>query len=140
MGGLMSRQKGQRGERDIIKLLQPTVDEVYSSMDLDAPRLQRNTLQSDGGGFDIVGLEWMALEVKRQEKNAVNAWWAQTIEQAGKDKEPVLVYRFNGERSWRVCLRGYLWDGERLSCHRVTIDESDFLAWFRRRLTLELLR
>lgn len=85
MGGAMSRNKGQRGEREVIKLLQPTVTRCYMEKGLDVPSLERNLMQSRAGGFDIVGLEWMALEVKRQEVLNVNLWWKQTCAQAGTD-------------------------------------------------------
>lgn len=105
------RQKGANAERDIIKLLQPALERVYQQLAADyphladlvgtAPRLQRNALQADGGGSDIAGLEWLALEVKCQETLAVPAWWRQCTEQAGKRQTPVLAYRRNGA-PWRI--------------------------------------
>src|SRR5438045_4158293 len=78
MGGLMSRNKGKRAERQVIDLLQPIVDHCYKEAGLKPLLLQRNTVQSDQGGFDIIGLEWLALEVKHQEILNVDAWWQQT--------------------------------------------------------------
>ena len=137
---LMSRNKGKAGEREVVKLLQPVVNEVYSAMDLEIPILQRNLMQSDRGGFDIAGLEWMALEVKRRETMALNAWWVQTLKQARYDQVPVLLYRGNHE-PWRACLLGMLPMGYREDWlqARVTVDLPDFLTWFRRRLHYELL-
>lgn len=93
MGGKMSRNKGQRGERAVIKILQPVVDRVYLNHDIESPQLQRNLLQSDSGGFDIYGLDWAAIEVKWQENYAIPMWWRQTIEQCGEEQVPILFYR-----------------------------------------------
>lgn len=101
---LNARSKGQRGEREIIDLLQPHVDEVSRYNNVEPPLLQRNTLQSDQGGYDIVGLPGFAFEVKRVEKDtpgAVKDWWAQTVRQAKNGEEPVLFFRMNG-RPWSV--------------------------------------
>lgn len=85
MSGNMSRNKGQRGEREVVKLLQPIVDKVYGSLGLTPPVLERNLMQSHKGGFDIAGLHWMALEVKYQETLNVGMWWNQTLAQANVD-------------------------------------------------------
>lgn len=108
----MGREKGKRGEQEVCKLLQPTVDAVYARMRREhptmgvgeTPKLQRNALQADGGGYDIVGLPWLALEVKCCETFEFAKWWQQTVKQAGANKVPVLVYRRNGY-PWRVRMR-----------------------------------
>lgn len=86
MSGNMSRNKGQRGEREVVKLLQPIINRVYGSRAVEPPQLERNLMQSHKGGFDIVGLEWMALEVKYQESANLNGWWKQTLDQARVDE------------------------------------------------------
>lgn len=93
-----SREKGKRGEREVAKIIQKVLDEIYGE---NAPRIQRNTLQSDKGGFDLVGLEDFAIEVKRHEKLNLKSWWRQTVRQAGEDKFPVLFYRQNNT-PWSV--------------------------------------
>lgn len=101
---LNARSKGQRGEREVIDLLQPHINEVSNYNQVEPPMLQRNTLQSDCGGYDIVGLTGFALEVKRVEKDtpgAVKDWWAQAVRQAKAGEEPVLFFRMNG-RPWNV--------------------------------------
>lgn len=103
------RNKGASAERDVVRLLQPVVNRAYEQLAYDAPalavgttpRLQRNSLQADGGGCDIVGLPWLALEVKHQERKQVPAWWKQCVRQAREDQTPVLFYRSNGEM-WTV--------------------------------------
>ena len=99
-----ARSKGQRGEREIIDLLQPHVNEVSIYNQMDPPLLQRNTLQSDQGGFDIVGLPMLAIEVKRVESDtpgALASWWAQAVKQSTPTAEPILIYRMNA-RPWLV--------------------------------------
>lgn len=85
MAGNMSRNKGQRGEREVIQLLQPIVDKLYLEAHMDGPKLRRNLMQSQDGGFDVAGLEWLALEVKFQEIENTTGWWKQTCKQAGTD-------------------------------------------------------
>lgn len=141
MGGKMSRAKGQRGEREIVRLLQPVVNEVYEVMMHEVPVLKRNSLQSDGGGSDIAGVPWLALEVKYQEKNdtpgTLRVWWQQTLQQAGTEREPVLFYRRNGS-PWRVQMYGMLGTEACRFTVPVIITPEDFLRWFRARLVKEL--
>lgn len=137
MGGKMSRDKGKRGEREIVDMLQPIVDEVYAAFELDPPKLKRNTLQSDGGGSDIAGLPWLAIEVKYQEQMNITTWWKQTLEQAGSDRAPVLVYRRNNVR-WAVRMFGMVGGPGLGLTAAITVDIDVFLAWFRLRLTQEV--
>jgi hypothetical protein len=136
--GAMQRNKGKSGEREVIVLLQPIVRQVYEAHEREVPVLKRNTMQSDGGGFDIHGLEWLALEVKWHKDLKVNQWWQQTVEQAGTTRMPVLAYRTNGQRMWTFKLPGLL--GTR-ACNLtvpVTVCQEDFLQWFRNKLNHEL--
>lgn len=141
MSGKMSQNKGKRGEREIINLLQPIVDKIYAlypSLGA-APFLQRNTLQSDRGGFDIVGLDWFAPEVKFQEALSVNSWWKQTAAQAVGKQEPVLFYR-QSRKAWRVVMRMYAQTdevGERFFA-RAEISIDHFLLYFEYRLHAEV--
>ena len=141
MAGSSSRDKGARAERQAIELLQPVVTELYQARGLDAPKLQRNTLQSDGGGFDIVGLRWMALVVKHQEVLKVEDWWQQTLRQAKNNAEPILFYKQNNVkfriRMWATL---HVFRTERYLCHPVEIGVPDFLQYFRLRLEAELAR
>lgn len=153
--GAMARRKGQRGEREIVDLLQAVVNEVYSRVYMTStehiPLLQRNTLQSDRGGYDIVGLDWLAPEVKRCETLNLKEWWLQCKAQAKPHQTPVLFYRSNGQK-WRVRMLGYLTDGlgycqslDQTTAPlprrvRVLVDISmdSFLVYFRARLENEL--
>ena len=143
MTGRFSQQKGKRAEREIINLLQPIVDKIYGMYPLigTAPFLQRNTLQSDRGGFDIVGLDWFAPEVKFQEQLAVNSWWEQTVRQTAQNQTPVLFYR-KSRQKWRVVMKLYAQTdshnhGERFFT-RAEISIDHFLIYFEYRLHSEL--
>lgn len=127
MGGLRSRNKGKRGEQEVVRLLQPIVDSVYARRGLEVPRLQRNQLQSDGGGFDVVGLEWLALEIKHHTKAHVAMWWKQTISQAKKGQVPLLLWRCTGARTWSAMLWANIGCGVWAP---VTVGEAEFLVWF----------
>lgn len=135
--GIKEREKGKKGEREVIALLQPVVNNVYEAFAMDAPLLQRNTLQSHVGGCDVAGLPWMALEVKYQEGLTVASWWDQCVRQAGKDKTPILFYRRNNMK-WHVRMLGLLGTPSAGITVPVTVSVEAFIAWFRIRLTKEL--
>ena len=141
MGGKSSLNKGKRGEREIVKLLQPVVDKVYTFFPHlgEPPRIQRNTLQSDRGGFDLVGLDWLAPEVKFQETLKLNVWWKQTAGQAKSHQTPVLFYRQSNQK-WRVRIKMYRELGHRRFFCVADISIDDFLLYFEHRLHHELLK
>lgn len=120
-----ARMKGQEGEREVIKLLEPIVKECGQGM------LFRNLDQTRSGGHDIIGLDWIAMEIKRQEVLDIDNWWKQTIRQAGEDKIPVLIYR-QSRQPWRVIMWARLYNSVHLT--RVTITFNDFKLWFRDQL------
>ena len=140
MSGKSSLEKGKNGEREVVKLLQPIVNRVCQEFEeCDVARLQRNTLQSDNGGFDIVGIDWLALEVKRQEQLNINAWWIQCLQQAKLGQHPVLFFR-QSRQQWRVMT----WVHMRLDKEseplqvRGEIGLDAFLQFFERKLRAEL--
>lgn len=138
--GSFSRNKGKRAERGVIEVLQPVVNDVFASYGVDPPVLKRNTLQSDEGGEDLSGLDWLALEVKHHETLNVRAWWAQTLEQAGQTKEPVLFYKRNNVK-WSVKYRARVaLAGQETITQDPVVDLEDFLVYFRRRLAVYLER
>lgn len=137
MGGLMRMNKGKRAEREVVKLLQPVVTEVYLSLGLEAPVIERNLMQAHRGGCDLAGLDWLALEVKHQEAEQMASWWDQCKRQAGTNREAVLFYRRNNVK-WRVRMFGHLCvGGSRVRCP-VDISVDAFLAYLRVRLMAEL--
>ena len=87
-----SRQKGQRGEREVCKILSDKLGGEF----------KRNLMQTAEGGYDVLGLKVWAIEVKFQEKLSIEKWWKQTVEQAN-GKKPVLFFRKSRE-DWRVVI------------------------------------
>lgn len=141
MGGLMSRNKGKRAEREVIAMLQPILDMAYDELAVDRDmrvRLQRNTMQSDGGGFDIHGLHWMAPEVKHQEVLHCAKWFQQACDQAKANQTPVLFYRRNNVK-WRVRMWSRLTVAENIT-HLFQADMAieDFLVYFKHKVYFEL--
>ena len=139
MSGIKARRKGQNGEREIIRLLQPIVDERYATLSqLAVPDLERNQNQSNKGGYDIIGLDWIALEIKRQEKENLSAWWEQTKKQSKYNQHPVLIYRANNQ-PWRVMLEVSVYESNQLLVMPAQINLDNFLQWFKIKLTSNLL-
>lgn len=137
MSKSFARDKGQRAERAAVALLQPIVDKVYALAEVpeaDWPKLIRNLQQTQSGGFDIAGLEWLALEIKHQENLNIPGWWRQTLQQAGTTRVPVLMYKRNNV-AWRVMMFGYLPARDLSVKCPVDIALPDFLAYFENRLT-----
>lgn len=93
--GVNVRSKGATGERDAIRVVQTWADEVCELAGLPPVVLARNLEQSRSGGCDVVGIDWLALEVKRHENLAIPGWWRQAVRQAGPGQVPVLMYRQN---------------------------------------------
>lgn len=131
----MGQNKGKRAEREIVAILQPIVDELCSKHGYEKTYLQRNSLQSRKGGYDILGVDWLALEVKHQESFSLDDWWKQTLKQCGPKQTPVLIYRRNNVK-WRVRMHGSLWcpnANEVYLSGIVDVDLDFFLGYFRRR-------
>lgn len=106
MSGNMSRAKGQRGEREFATTLEKWSQPVLAAIGGDAAvMMRRNLQQSREGGHDLVGLDWLAVEVKRHETLSLPAWWRQTVDQAGRiGGIPFLAYRQN-RSPWRFRVR-----------------------------------
>jgi len=98
--GNMSRSKGARGEREAIQVLKDELGDVLAS------ELRRNLAQTRDGGVvgDLLGLGPWAIEIKRASKPLFAAWWEQALEQSPDGYVPVLMYRLDHAREWRVRL------------------------------------
>ncbi|MCK5613717.1 hypothetical protein KAR91_68265 [Candidatus Pacearchaeota archaeon] len=131
--GSMAKQKGKRGEREVVKIIQPIVDEVYGSFGMEPPQIFRNQNQSFQGGYDLDGLDWLAIEVKRQETLSIKKWWEQTLEQADKGQDPVLIYR-QSRKKWRVMMYGWLDCGVSGIMVPVDIGLAEFESYLRLKL------
>jgi hypothetical protein len=73
---------------------------VTTAAGCDPVVMERNLVQTREGGYDLLGLDWLALEVKRQENLQVSTWWKQTVKQAKPGQTPFLMYRQNRGR-WK---------------------------------------
>ncbi len=132
------RNKGASAEREVIGLLQPVVDKVYTAYGRVPPKLTRNLEQTRCGGHDLVGLDWLALEVKRCETLKITEWWKQAVRQAGADKLPVLIYRQNG-KAWNIRMPVQAGVGRGLQMPLVVeMNLMGFLWWLEERLKSDL--
>jgi len=146
----MSRNKGKRGERAVIDWLQPLCDEITTRLGISPVRLQRNTVQSDQGGSDIIGLDWLSAEVKNCEAQgpaALASWWDQTEQQArdwpkanGATRVPVLFYTRNHNpirvRTWGIIYAND--DKESFTYATIDVSADDWAKYFYQRTTKEL--
>lgn len=142
MSGSMSRSKGQRGEREFAQLLtewaEPVVQSVEGARSLE---MKRNLVQSRQGGHDLVGLDWLAIEVKRQENLSIPAWWRQAVQQAERvpGSIPFLAYRQN-RTPWRFrVMVQSLHCGKWSQPLAVDMDEATTKKWFQVELYYRLV-
>lgn len=116
-----ARIKGQVGEREAVNHL----GEI-----LGMEGLTRNLEQVRSGGGDILGIDGLVIEVKRQETLLVNTWWKQVCLAA--DREgciPVLMYRRNREKWTYVLPAEVLVVG---MPGKLTLGEPEFAWWLRK--------
>ena len=116
MSGRSSKNKGANAEREVAAIILAAT----------GVEVKRNLEQTRGGGYDLVGIDWLAIEVKRQEKLALPAWWRQTLAQSEPDKIPCLVYRQN-RKAW-------IWVVGR---DKKVMDTAGFIVWLVMMLNLE---
>lgn len=140
MGRINSRRKGRVGENEVIGMLQPIVDKVCKEcgkVRFELMRDQRQRFQPKL--YDIVGIPWLALEVKRVEnQSGINGWWKQTLDATKEGQVPVLLYRQNN-RPWMVRTRVSLRvrKGVSVKC-TVTMSFAQWAVWFEQKLSAEL--
>lgn len=133
MPGNKIRNKGINGEREIILMLQIIVDnEYFNYPNLMAPKLERNQNQSVSGGYDLVGLNWVGIEVKRCEKIEIKKWFNQVTKACKKKEVPIILFRQNFKH-WRVI-------GKSHENKPVEILLANFLDWFRLRIRNQIFR
>lgn len=100
VSGVGAKRKGAGGEREAKALIASWLAPVYEACGYQAPVLERNLMQSRAGGYDLVGVDWLAIEVKRQENPSLGSWWEQTLRQSRDGQLPVLIWRAN-RTPWR---------------------------------------
>ncbi|MBF0188611.1 MAG: hypothetical protein HQL50_11875 [Magnetococcales bacterium] len=127
--GRSARRKGRAGEQELARLLREHL----------GVEISRNLKQSRDGGHDLTGLDGVAIEVKRQTRLKLPAWWRQTLEQAEQTgRVPVLAYR-QDRQPWRfvVALRD-LMDGCQAQPNALemtaTLPLEAFCLWMRERM------
>lgn len=134
------RNKGQRGEREVVQLLQSVVDKIRGKHNLEPLVLQRNALQAHLGGADLHGLDGFAVEVKFCETECLNQWWKQCCQQADKIRStahrdavvvPVLFYRAT-RQAWTVKFRAFVQTPLDVNLIEMDVEVSleDFMQWF----------
>lgn len=105
MSGKMAKTKGAEGERELAKLLQKWAEPVTEHLGVDKINLERMAAaQSKSGGYDLSGLSWLAIEVKRVENMELKAWWRQTLKQCNDMQIPFLAWRLN-RKPWNFRTR-----------------------------------
>jgi hypothetical protein len=137
--GSLSIQKGKRAERAVANVLNPIIERVCQREGVDVQKLQRNLKQVQQGGFDLDGLDWIAIEIKHHKQTSLGSWWAQTLKQATGERLPVLIWKPHGGQ-WRVRMRGQiaLCNGQAVRCVIDMPDMDSFLVWFELELTLRI--
>lgn len=132
-----AQNKGKRGERLAVKALQPVIDGCYENTHLEAPQLFRNGNQAAGGGYDIDGISWLALEIKNCETLQIPKWWRQAVRQACGNQVPVLMYK-QSRKPWRICIWGYIPAGPLRVRTMVDIPFVAFVTWFEAMIKQEI--
>jgi hypothetical protein len=130
-----AKAKGRAGEMEILAMLSNIIKEEYSKRGWPWP--EHGVLRRGPNGKDIVGLAWLAPEVKRHETindYKLEMFWAQAKENAKNGADPVLLWRQNNS-CWKVRMFGKLvfCDGGAVRCP-VDITYEDFLLWFKHKL------
>jgi hypothetical protein len=115
--GAMQRNKGGRGERTIVnKLKEHGFDNA-----------KRNLMQTGYRGYDVTGLEPLAIEVKDHKTLSIDTWWKQTTENAPGDLIPCLIYHIPNTSRWSVILPMNTLNAELCSQRTVTMCFEDFI-------------
>lgn len=133
------RAKGRAGEQEVLARMSNIMRMEYANRGFPWP--EQGILKRGPTGKDIVGLKWLAPEVKRHEQCNdfhIEMWWAQAKKNAPEGSEPVLMWRPN-HSPWHVRMFGRLNlpSGGAIRCP-VDITIEDFELWFLHRLRYEL--
>ena len=114
--GAASRNKGAKSEREAARLIQGWLN----AAGIAGADMRRNVDQAPSGGFDLLGLPWLAVEVKRVESALQGQWWRQAVAQGEREgRKPVLMYRRN-RQPWRFRTTAAVIVGD--NSERVTVD------------------
>lgn len=89
----MSRNKGQRGERELCSMLSDELGTI----------VKRNLSQTRAGGADCVEIPGWSVEIKFQETLNVFSWFDQCVRQCKHGENPVLFYR-KSRQKWTAMM------------------------------------
>lgn len=137
-----SKNKGYRGEVEVIGMLNVILREEYAKL----PGVPPPELVRSPHGRDIRGLPWLAPEVKYHEPTGaldqftpskIAGWWHQCKVNTPAGAESVLFYRGN-HMPWRVRMFGELPLTGSAVRTPVDIPIEPFLVWFRNRVKEKL--
>ena len=115
--GAMQRNKGRRAEQTVVNMLK--------AEGFDAAK--RNLMQTGNGGYDITGLEPLAIEVKDHKKLNLSQWWQQTTANATGDLIPVLIYHIPNTSRWMVQIPMHMVNQALCKERTVTVGFDDFI-------------
>jgi len=115
--GAMQRNKGSRAERVIVNRLK----------EAGFDKAARNLSQTRDSGYDITGLEPLAIEVKDHKKLNLSQWWQQTTANATGDLIPVLIYHIPNTSRWMVQIPMHMVSQALCKERTVTVGFDDFI-------------
>ena len=95
--GKMSRNKGARGEREIVAAFADRGVELHRT-----PNSGAFSWHESMPG-DVQGLDGFHIEVKRAERIMLTKWLEQAEDDCPEGDTPLLIYRSNGQ-PWRVVM------------------------------------
>ena len=90
-----SKQKGKRGELELVHKL--------NDLGFDTRRTAQYNGKETGSLADLVGIEGVHIECKRNERLNVNEAMDQAIRDAKEDEAPMVFHRKNG-KPWLVTM------------------------------------
>ena len=115
--GAMQRNKGRRAEQIAVNLFK---EHGFTGA-------KRNLMQTGEGGYDITGLEPLAIEVKDHKKLSIPQWWRQTTRNATGELIPTLIYHIPNTSRWMVQIPLSAVNPELCSDRVVTMSFEDFI-------------
>jgi hypothetical protein len=133
-----AKNKGRSGEQEILGILGNVLVEEYHQRGWPIP--EGGLLRRGPNGKDIVGLSWLAPEIKRHEQCnefRVEVWWEQAKKNANGGM-PVLFWRQNYS-PWNVRMYGRL-DLVNGGAVRLPVDIAfdHFMTWYKNEVKFRL--
>lgn len=126
MARINARTKGAKGEREAAEWLQKKFGLENTP--------ERNLEQVRHGGFDLIGFQPFAFEVKRCQTLSLRTWWVQAVTSTNSEYSvPVVMYRQN-RQPWR-----FLISAQHLGIKKgyLVLEELEFVKWATKFLSLQ---